>query len=204
MKNNNCAGACKWIFSSRHPNISSQNGAICLDILKDQWSPALTLKTALLSLQALLSTPEPDDPQDAVVAQQVEFPSLSVHFVFLAIPFFAKILPCHSHLINDKYSQPRQGLFWSLPLFTYAWHFSCVCSIYETTRLLWELLGTGLNHLQRGGLLVLRKRFCSPSILLNSDHMIDHENWWNRSLSFKSHFVTVNIGPPCWIWLPLF
>lgn len=53
-----------------HPNISSQNGAICLDILKDQWSPALTLKTALLSLQALLSTPEPDDPQDAVVAQQ--------------------------------------------------------------------------------------------------------------------------------------
>ncbi|XP_048138437.1 ubiquitin-conjugating enzyme E2 27 isoform X2 [Rhodamnia argentea] len=49
-----------------HPNISSQSGAICLDILKDQWSPALTLKTALLSIQALLSAPEPDDPQDAV------------------------------------------------------------------------------------------------------------------------------------------
>ncbi|KAF7834058.1 ubiquitin-conjugating enzyme E2 27 [Senna tora] len=53
-----------------HPNISSQSGAICLDILKDQWSPALTLKTALLSVQALLSAPAPDDPQDAVVAQQ--------------------------------------------------------------------------------------------------------------------------------------
>ncbi|CAI5461560.1 unnamed protein product [Closterium sp. Yama58-4] len=53
-----------------HPNVSSQNGAICLDILKDQWTPALTLKTALLSLQALLSSPEPDDPQDAIVAQQ--------------------------------------------------------------------------------------------------------------------------------------
>ena len=51
-----------------HPNISSQTGAICLDILKDQWSPALTIKTALLSLQALLSSPEPDDPQDAEVA----------------------------------------------------------------------------------------------------------------------------------------
>ena len=51
-----------------HPNISSQTGAICLDILKDKWSPALTIKTALLSLQALLSAPEPDDPQDAVVA----------------------------------------------------------------------------------------------------------------------------------------
>ncbi|KAJ1456893.1 ubiquitin-conjugating enzyme/RWD-like protein [Pelagophyceae sp. CCMP2097] len=52
-----------------HPNISSQTGAICLDILKDQWSPALTIKTALLSLQALLCSPEPDDPQDAQVAQ---------------------------------------------------------------------------------------------------------------------------------------
>jgi len=51
-----------------HPNISSANGAICLDILKNEWSPALTLRTALLSLQALLSCPNPDDPQDGVVA----------------------------------------------------------------------------------------------------------------------------------------
>eukprot|EP00980_Cylindrotheca_fusiformis_P008735 scaffold1868_cov193-Cylindrotheca_fusiformis.AAC.20 len=59
-----------------HPNISSQTGAICLsrfyapkDILKDQWSPALTIKTALLSLQALMCSPEPGDPQDAEVAK---------------------------------------------------------------------------------------------------------------------------------------
>ncbi|XWS37072.1 hypothetical protein CRYUN_Cryun19dG0011500 [Craigia yunnanensis] len=60
----------KFVTKVWHPNISSQSGAICPDILKDQWSPALTLKTALLSVQALLSAPEPDDPQDAVVAQQ--------------------------------------------------------------------------------------------------------------------------------------
>ena len=53
-----------------HPNVSSANGAICLDILKEQWSPALSIKTAMLSLQALLSSPEPSDPQDAVVARQ--------------------------------------------------------------------------------------------------------------------------------------
>jgi ubiquitin-conjugating enzyme (huntingtin interacting protein 2) len=45
-------------------------GAICLDILKDQWAAAMTLRTVLLSLQALLAAPEPDDPQDAVVANQ--------------------------------------------------------------------------------------------------------------------------------------
>lgn len=59
----------KFITKIWHPNISSQTGAICLDVLKDQWSPALTIKTALLSLQALLCSPEPDDPQDAQVAR---------------------------------------------------------------------------------------------------------------------------------------
>lgn len=39
------------------------------DILKDQWSPALTIKTALLSLQALMCSAEPGDPQDAEVGK---------------------------------------------------------------------------------------------------------------------------------------
>ena len=53
-----------------HPNISSQTGAICLDILRGEWSPALSIRTALLSLQALLCGPVPEDPQDAMVASQ--------------------------------------------------------------------------------------------------------------------------------------
>ena len=60
----------KFVTKVWHPNISSDSGAICLDILKNEWSPALTVRTALISLQALLSAPEPDDPQDAVVAKQ--------------------------------------------------------------------------------------------------------------------------------------
>jgi ubiquitin-conjugating enzyme (huntingtin interacting protein 2) len=59
----------KFITKVYHPNVSSASGAICLDILKDAWSPVLTLKSTLISLQSLLCSPEPNDPQDAEVAK---------------------------------------------------------------------------------------------------------------------------------------
>jgi len=60
----------KFVTRLWHPNVSSQTGTICLDILKDQWAASMTLRTVLLSIQALLNSPEPNDPQDAVVAKQ--------------------------------------------------------------------------------------------------------------------------------------
>jgi ubiquitin-conjugating enzyme (huntingtin interacting protein 2) len=58
----------KFVTRLWHPNVSSITGAICLDTLSSAWSPVLTIKSALISLQSLLSTPEPKDPQDAEVA----------------------------------------------------------------------------------------------------------------------------------------
>jgi len=39
-----------------------------LDILKTKWSPALQIAKVLLSIQALMSAPNPDDPLDNGVA----------------------------------------------------------------------------------------------------------------------------------------
>ncbi len=73
-------------FTSKmfHPNIYN-DGQICLDILKSQWSPVYDVSAILTSIQSLLCDPNPKSPANAEAAKVNRS---SLQFLFVSVPFF--------------------------------------------------------------------------------------------------------------------
>ncbi|KAH6936483.1 hypothetical protein HPB50_018094 [Hyalomma asiaticum] len=59
-----------FITTIYHPNISSTDGAVCLDLLKCRWSPSLSIGKVLAAIHFLMCNRNPDDPLECVVAAE--------------------------------------------------------------------------------------------------------------------------------------
>ena len=58
----------KFVTKLFHPNVYT-NGAICLDILQNQWSPIYDVAAILTSIQSLLTDPNPNSPANVEAAK---------------------------------------------------------------------------------------------------------------------------------------
>lgn len=64
------APMCSFITPIWHPNISDK-GTICLDVLKDNWSPSMYTGTIINALKMLLLNPEPSSPLNLQAAKMM-------------------------------------------------------------------------------------------------------------------------------------
>ncbi|KYK58257.1 ubiquitin-conjugating enzyme E2 4 [Drechmeria coniospora] len=58
----------QFVTAIVHPNIALHTGEICLDLLKDAWTPAYSILECVRAIRMLLSCPETDSPLNVDIA----------------------------------------------------------------------------------------------------------------------------------------
>lgn len=58
----------RFVTQIIHPNIALQTGEICLDLLKDKWTPTYSVLQCVRAVRMLLGYPETDSPLNVDVA----------------------------------------------------------------------------------------------------------------------------------------
>ncbi|KAG9775006.1 hypothetical protein ABEF95_012136 [Exophiala dermatitidis] len=99
----------KATFKTRiyHPNVEETTGAVCLETLKRDWDPKLTLKDILVTISCLLIQPNPDSALNAAAGAliQEDYEAFSTQ---------AKLMtrihaPIPSHLTSAVQEAKRRG-----------------------------------------------------------------------------------------------
>ncbi|EXJ86127.1 ubiquitin-conjugating enzyme E2 S [Capronia coronata CBS 617.96] len=99
----------KATFKTRiyHPNVEETTGAVCLETLKRDWDPKLTLKDILVTISCLLIQPNPDSALNAAAGSliQEDYEAFSTQ---------AKLMtsihaPIPRHLLKSVHEAKRRG-----------------------------------------------------------------------------------------------
>jgi ubiquitin-protein ligase len=65
------APKCTFMTPVWHPNVS-KHGTICLDVLKDNWSPATKTASIINQIKLLLDCPETSSPQNKLAGEMMD------------------------------------------------------------------------------------------------------------------------------------
>ncbi|KAF1794782.1 Ubiquitin-conjugating enzyme/RWD-like [Phytophthora cactorum] len=54
-----------------HPNVKSQSGEICADVINENWGPTLNVLHCLTAIKQILEQPDMDNPLEPEIAKQM-------------------------------------------------------------------------------------------------------------------------------------
>ena len=65
------APSIRFLTKIYHPNVKSETGEICNDVVNEHWAPTLNVKHCLLTLRSMLLEPNVDSPLEQEIAAKL-------------------------------------------------------------------------------------------------------------------------------------